>query len=149
MIYTHISKGCGCQEEPEELLMMQMTSLGRKPGGLLYNPGSQKGGVRRASTCLGCRSGGLRALKGSNTHSRAARTSTGQQLTSAGCRRGNITDSTTDQILTELQMQMRLLEGTAKAQGMRISAALAEGTGVLLQFSRATGPGRATAGKWS
>lgn len=36
---------------------------------------------------------------------------------------------------------MKLLEGTAKAEGMRMSVALAEPAAVLLQFSRATGPG--------
>jgi len=42
---------------------------------------------------------------------------------------------------------MRLLEGTAEAEGMRMSVALPEATGVLLQFSRATGPGTVVAGK--
>ena len=44
---------------------------------------------------------------------------------------------------------MRLLEGTAEAEGMMMSVALAEATGVLLQFSRATGPCTAAAGKQS
>lgn len=42
---------------------------------------------------------------------------------------------------------MRLLEGRAEAEGMRINTALAEATGVLLQVSRAAGPGTAAAGK--
>lgn len=42
---------------------------------------------------------------------------------------------------------MRLLEGRAEAEGMRINTALAEATGVLLQVSRAAGPGTPAAGK--
>lgn len=58
-----------------------------------------------------------------------------------------------EQIPTELQMEkkraslMRLLEGTAEAGGMRMNVALAEAIGVLVRFSRATGPGTVAAGK--
>lgn len=39
------------------------------------------------------------------------------------------------------------VEGRVEAEGMRISTALAEVTGVLLQVSRAAGPGTVAAGK--
>lgn len=82
---------------------------------------------------------------------------TAQQLTSVGCRRGNVKNVTVDQIPTELGMQDEkkkkkgfvdeAVEGRAEAEGMRINTALAEAAGVLLQVSRAAGPGTAAAGK--
>lgn len=70
-----------------------------------------------------------------------------------GCRRGNVKNVTVDQIPTELGMQKKkgfvdeAVEGRAAAEGMRINTALAEAAGVLLQVSRAAGPGTAAAGK--
>lgn len=77
---------------------------------------------------------------------------TAQQLTWVGRRRGNVKNVPVDQIPTELGMQKKgfvdeAAEGRAAAEGMRINTALAEATGVLLQVSRATGPGTAAAGK--
>lgn len=69
-----------------------------------------------------------------------------------GCRRGNVKNVTVDQIPTELGMPKKgfvheAVQGRAEAEGVRISTALAEAAGLLLQVSRAAGPGTAAAGK--
>lgn len=63
-----------------------------------------------------------------------------------GCRRGNVKNVTVDQIPTGLGIQRKGFVDEA-VEGMRISTALAEAPGVLVQVSRAAGAGTEAAGK--